>query len=183
VPTLTTWFTWSSETPYYYAYGPSGNVYYDNNVVYVNGQQYATGQQYYEQAAQLAQEVPEYSNSEPDEMDWLPLGVWALTKEGVSASNILIQLAVNREGVIAGMAYNETTGVTHPLEGSVDATTQRAAWRMSDGTNEDLVMETGLFNLTESETIALMHYGPEKTQEIVMVRMDQPEDGSGQQSE
>ena len=54
----------------------------------------------------------------------------------------------------------------------VDKETQRAAWHPVDGTNPDLVMETGIYNLAEDETTALVHFGSEKTQEWLMVRLE-----------
>jgi len=35
-------------------------------------------------------------------------------------------------------------------------------------------METGLFNLTQDQTEALVHFGKEKTQQWLMIRLDQP---------
>jgi hypothetical protein len=109
-------------------------------------------------------------------MEWMPLGVFAVTQDDVNATNMLIQLAVNKDGLIGGTFYNESTEVAHPLEGMVDQTTQRAAWRAADGTNENIVMETGIFNLTEDEVSVLVHFGPETTQTWTMVRVDPPED-------
>jgi hypothetical protein len=109
-------------------------------------------------------------------MDWLPLGVWAVTQEGVTDANRLLQLAVNKEGTIAGTYYNETTEVTLPVEGAVDPETQRAAWHVIDEKNRRLVMETGIYNLTHDATTALLHFGPEQTQEVTLVRVEQPED-------
>jgi len=56
----------------------------------------------------------------------------------------------------------------------VDKKTQRAAWTFSDGKNTDIIMETGLFNLTQDQTEALVHFGKAKTQQVLMVRLDQP---------
>ena len=57
--------------------------------------------------------------------DWLPLGAFAFTREGVDDSQAMIELAVNKQGVIAGTYYNEATGVSRPLKGTVDRKTQR----------------------------------------------------------
>ena len=90
-------------------------------------------------------------------------------------SNMLLQLTVSKEGIIAGTFYNETTDVSHPIEGMVDKETQRAAWRPADDSNEELVMETGIYNLAEDETTALVHFGSEKTQEWLLVRLEDPD--------
>ncbi len=162
--------------PVYYVYGQGGNVYYENNTVYIDGEAQCTATEYYQQAETLATSIPEYSEPQATELEWLPLGVWAITKEGVSEADRLLQLSVNKDGVIAGTYYNETTETTIPVEGKVDNATQRAAWHLMDEKNNKVVMETGVYNLTEDVTNALLHYGPDKTSEVVLVRIDQPED-------
>jgi hypothetical protein len=57
----------------------------------------------------------------------------------------------------------------------VDEQTQRAAWRAVDGTNANVIMETGLFNLTQDQAPALVHFGPEQTQNVLLVRLDETE--------
>ncbi len=173
---VTGWFVGRWTRPIYYTYGSGGTVYYENNMVYVNGQQYGTPEQYYTNTAELAASVPEVTDEQAEAMEWMPLGVFAITQENVNETNMLIQLAVNKEGVIAGTFYNESTDVGHPVEGMVDQETQRAAWRAADGTNENIVMETGVYNLTQDEASVLVHFGPETTQTWTLVRVEQPEE-------
>jgi hypothetical protein len=172
---ITGWVTYRWANPIYYRYGSGGNVYYENNVVYIDGQEYGSAEKYYEEATQLAASVPEITDEQEQQMEWMPLGVFALTAEGVNASSMYLQLAVSKEGVIAGTFYNETTGTTHPVEGMVDEETQRAVWKAADGTNADLVMETGIYNLTQDQADVLVHFGPEQTQTVLLVRLDETE--------
>ena len=144
-------------------------------MVYVNGQEYGSAEQYYENTSELAASVPEMTDEQAEQTEWLPLGVFALTAEGVNASSMYLQLAVTKDGVIAGTFYNESTGTTHPVEGMVDEETQRAVWRAADGTNPDLVMETGIYNLTQDQAEVMVHFGPEQTQTILLVRLDETE--------
>lgn len=88
---------------------------------------------------------------------------------------MFLQLAVNKDGAIQGVYYNTTTDTVRPVKGSVDKRTQRAAWTFADGKNTDIIMETGIYNLTQNETEALVHFGKDKTQKWLMVRMKQPE--------
>jgi len=157
-------------TPIYYTYRPGSTVYYENNVVYVNGQQYDSAA-YYNEAAELASVPDEHAGDQ----EWLPLGVFAITAEGVNASSMYLQLALSKNGVIGGTFYNESTGATHAIEGMVDEQTQRAAWKAADGTNADIVMETGVFNLTQDQAPVLVHFGPEQTQNVLLVRLDESE--------
>ena len=170
---LTNWVTPVWTTPVYYSYGDGGSVYYEGDTVYVDGDEYASAPEYYDQATTIATSAPAWTDEEAEEVDWMPLGVFALTQEGVNASSMYLQLAISKDAVIAGTFYNESTGVTHPVEGMVDQESQRAAWRAADDTNPDIVMETGVYNLTEEETDVLVHFGPDETQVWKMARLDE----------
>jgi hypothetical protein len=162
-------------TPVYYTYRSGGTVYYENNIVYVNGEQYGPADKYYNQVNVLATSVPETTDEQAAELEWLPLGIFAITAEGVNASSMYLQLAVSKNGIVGGTFYNESTGATHPIEGMIDEKTQRAAWKAVDGTNADVVMETGLFNLTQDQAPVLVHFGPEEPQTALLVRLDESE--------
>ena len=172
---VTGWVVHRWANPIYYRYGSGGTVYYENNVVYVNGEEYGSAEEYYKEASELATSVPEMTDEQAGQTEWLPLGVFALTKEGVNASSMYLQLAVSKEGIIAGTFYNESTGATHPVEGMVDEKTQRAVWKAADGTNAKLVMETGIYNLTKDQAPVLVHFGPEQTQNALLVRLNESE--------
>jgi len=89
---------------------------------------------------------------------------------------MMMQMAVNKQGNIAGMYYNTSDDVSLPIQGAVDRTTQRAAWTVGDKKNT--VLETGIYNLTKEETPVLVHFGDQKTQNWLMVRLDKPESDS-----
>jgi hypothetical protein len=97
-------------------------------------------------------------------------------KKSGADKGMLIQLAVSREGVISGTFYNEITDSVRPLLGSVDETSQRAAWRFADDEDSDIIMETGIYNLTQDESTALVHFGSGKVQTWLLVRLPQPEE-------
>jgi len=172
---ITGWVVHRWANPVYYRYGSGGTVYYENNTVYVNGEEYGPAEQYYTDTSQLATSVPEMTDEQAAELEWLPLGVFALTAEGVNASSMYLQLALSKNGVIAGTFYNESTGATHPVEGAVDEKTQRAVWKAADGTNANIVMETGIYNLTQDQAPVLVHFAPEQTQEALLVRLEESE--------
>ena len=60
----------------------------------------------------------------PADGDWLPLGVFALTKPGETNSIVTIQLAVNKQGVIRGNYTDTKTNKTMVIQGAVDKKTQ-----------------------------------------------------------
>ena len=117
---VTGWFGWGSgSSENAYAYGD--NVYYNEDQVYYGEQAVATAEDYANQAAAIAAEAPQ--NLNPQNSDWMPLGVFAVTQDREATGpvpTLFMQLAVNKEGVIAGTFKNETTGETQSLEGMVD---------------------------------------------------------------
>lgn len=177
---LTGWFVNPWPQPVYYSYGTGGDVYYDNSVVYVGGEPYATADEYYDQAESLATSVPEASEEQTAQMDWMPLGVFAISDQS-GQSDYVVQLAVNKQGVITGSYYNDESDKSRPIEGSVDMKTQRAAWTFADGKDTDVIMETMIYNLTEDETTVLVHFGADQTQEWTLTRLSEPQTASTEQ--
>ena len=155
--------------PMYYDYG--NDIPYQNNNVYVGGQDVGTSEQYYDQAANLASTGT--AADAPADGDWLPLGVFALTKQGETKSDVSIQLAVNKQGIIRGNYTDTATNQTQPVHGSVDKSTQRVAFTVGD--NKTTVIETGIYNLTKDESPALLHFGKDRTEQWLLVRMKQPD--------
>ena len=111
----------------------------------------------------------------PDEVQWLPLGVFAMAdKDGsVEDSTLFMQLAISKEGIIAGTFQNTATDKSVEVEGTIDSKSQRAAWGPVDGSWP--IMETGIYNLTENEAGALLHFEDGQTQQWTLVRLDEPE--------
>jgi hypothetical protein len=162
--------------PAYYDYGSGGNCYYDEEAVYVDGEAVATPEEYAQQAADIAETGAEQLAApiaiEANE-EWMSLGVFALStsKEETNPTKYF-QLAVNKDGVINGTFMNTATKQDHPILGAIDKKTQRASWYVGD--KKDTVMETGVYNLTKDETSVLVHFGTERTEEYLLVRMDPP---------
>jgi hypothetical protein len=103
----------------------------------------------------------------------MPLGVFSMSPADHPSSNLVIQLSVNKQGVIRGNYTDTTTGQTQPVQGAVDLKTQRVAFTV--GTDHaSTVVETGLYNLTKDEAPALMHFGTDRTEQWLLVRMQQP---------
>ncbi|MBL9124561.1 MAG: hypothetical protein JNG90_13080, partial [Planctomycetaceae bacterium] len=48
-----------------------------------------------------------------------------------------------------------------------------AAWTVGD--NKATVYETGIYNLTKDQTPVLIHFGKDRTQQWLLVRMKQPD--------
>jgi hypothetical protein len=177
---LATW-PWASAyggctgEPMYYDYG--SNVAYDDGQVYVDDQPVATAQEYYDQANQIAAAGAQATNE-----DWLPLGVFAIVAdEGQTHTDKIVQLAINRDGAVRGNYQDLLTDQVTPIVGAVDKTTQRVSMKLQG--NDQLVVETGLYNLTNDEAPVLVHFGADRQEGRLFIRLKQPEgSGAGQPS-
>jgi hypothetical protein len=182
VPTwnaLSTWFTWSTsavvQQPIFYDYGPGGNVTFQDNSVYIGGQQVASASDFAQSAAVLATVAPPESEDQAAAAEWMALGTFAVsTNEKDVEPTRILQLAVDRQGVVSGTMYNKASDETLPVQGAVEKDTQRVAFRI--GSNQDVVAETGLYNLTQDEVPLLVHYGPDRTENFLLVRLEAPEE-------
>ena len=154
--------------PVYYDYG--NNVAYQGDSVYVNGDNAGTSQQYYDQAVSVASTGAKADA--PSDGDWLPLGVFALTKPDQTKSDVSVQLAVNKQGVLRGNYTDTATKKNQVIQGSVDKQTQRVAFTVGENTTN--VVETGLYNLTKDEAPCLIHFGSERTEQWLLVRLQNP---------
>ncbi|MEZ6073588.1 MAG: hypothetical protein R3C10_25755 [Pirellulales bacterium] len=182
VPTfaaLTNWFSWSAPAavwsqPVYYDYGPGGNVYYENNVVYIDGEEVGSAEDFAASAMDLATVAPPQSEEQAEESEWMPLGTFAVSAhEKEDEPSRVIQLAVNKDGIVSGTLYNTETDEAQTVLGQVDKETQRVAFRI--GESDDIVVETGLYNLTEDDVPVMVHFGPDKVEYWLLVRLDEPE--------
>ena len=155
-------------SPAYYDYG--NNVGYDEGMVYQDGQPVASAEEYYDQANQIAAD-----GQSPQNEDWLPLGIFAvIANEDQTQTDKIVQLAVNTEGVIRGNYHDLLADKVTPLTGAVDKQTQRVAMKIEG--NNDLVVETGLYNLTNDEAPVLVHFSPNQQETRIFVRLKQPDD-------
>ena len=171
-PAITGWVTSGWSQPIYYNYGD--NVYYDDGQVYYGDQPVASASDYAQQAAAIALSQP---TTDPAPADWMPLGVFAVTNDGEPTGadpTMYLQLAVSKQGELSGTFQNTATDTAQEIEGMVDKETQRAAW-VPKG-KKSPIMETGISNLTQDTTPALVHFADGTTQQWLMVRLDKPKD-------
>jgi len=185
------WATWgavggwwgygSSYQPVYYDYGET--VVYEGDTVYVDGEPVASTEDYAQQAMDLAAYGAQtidtaVQQQTADQIEWLPLGVYALTHEQEGEPTMFLQLAVSKEGTIGGTFYNALTNENLAVEGAVDRASQRAAMIVAG--RPETVLEVGIANLTQDETTALVHFGPDRTETVILVRMPESQQPQGQ---
>ncbi|MEZ6143361.1 MAG: hypothetical protein R3B84_22565 [Zavarzinella sp.] len=161
--------------PIVYNYGST--VIIDSGSVWVNGEKVATTEEYAEQAEKLASTGQDAKIAQDDEFQ--PLGVFGLIQGEEKTAQRIFQLAVNRAGIIKGNYYDAVADSTLPVAGSIDKKTQRAAWSINN--KKDIVFETGFSNFSEDESAVLIHFGKESTQQMVLVRLEEPTEGESNQ--
>lgn len=154
-------FGWGWGYPVYYA--NTGPVVITPPPVY---NQYNTT--VYQQLPITQEEQPSQAPAATEE--WSSLGVFAVgrTATDVAYSMQFFQLAVNKDGTIAGTYYNSSTDKTHPLGGAVDKDSQQAVWTVTDDPQAP-VFTTGLYNLTEDVVNIQASFPSGETQNWVMV--------------
>ena len=155
-------------TPTSYNYGV--NVVPQDGNVMVDGQSVGTTEEFSQQAYDLAETGAEAETSDTEQ--WLPVGVFAMVRNEQQHPQLVVQMAINQQGILRGNYTDEVTDHTLPIRGAVDKQTQRAAWTVGD--NKQTVMEAGLNDLTEAEAPALIHKNG-KTDHWLLIRLDQPE--------
>lgn len=133
-------------------------VYYDTDDYYVN----------------LPPESYDQSTVQKVSGDWLPLGVFVAAKsiEDADYSPFVIQLAVNKEGDVAGTYYNTSKDQAYELDGKVVKQTQEIVWKLSDQSYSPL-MTTGVYNITESVVPVTVHFPSGENQSWVLVRLEE----------
>lgn len=173
--------------------GPT-NITYEGDTVYVNGQPSGSSQEYYQQAQQLAAQGaqqayqqlqpwgangnPQAAAPEASAGEWQPLGVFALAEPGQQQSNMMLQLAINKQGVVRGNYLNQLTNEKSQVFGQLDKSTQRISWTI--GQNNSTVFDTSLGGLVKDDSQVLVHYGPNNTQSMALIRLPAPKNVQNQ---
>ncbi len=112
-----------------------------------------------------------YERSPQD--DWMPLGVFAAGQSPSEASytSMFVQLALGKDGALAGTYFNSATNEVHDLDGSVDQYTQEAVWKVSDNPDSP-TMTTGLYNLTQDASTVQVHFLDGTVQPWTFIRLN-----------
>jgi hypothetical protein len=153
-----------------YDYGT--DLAYENNIVYLNGRPYGAADKYFQRASELARIGEQAQSSAGTAANWLPLGVFEAIPPQKPSSNMLMQLAVNKEGIIRGNYYDPVDRHLRSIEGSIDKNIGRSVWVVTD--RKDIKFDTSLYNLTRHELAVLVHVGSDKNERWVLVRLQRP---------
>jgi hypothetical protein len=113
----------ANSIPISYDYGV--NIVAQNGNVIFNGQNVGPVGEFSQQAYNLADSGAAAQISNTDQ--WLPLGVFAMVRNEQQHPQLIVQLAVNRQGVLRGNYTDNISDNTLSIQGAVDKNTQRAA--------------------------------------------------------
>lgn len=105
------------------------------------------------------------ASAPPADLEWLPLGVFAVAPRGTEQAHIYQQLAVSRKGELKGNSYD----AVQPISGTIDRDSRRASWKVGTGAT----FETTLDALLEPPSTVAMKAGT-ISQTWDLVRMEKP---------
>ena len=175
------WANWSSVTSwcgYSGSFAEPVTYEYTDNGTYANGKEVVVGDEYSNQARELAAQGAQLLQQkvdaqEADRMEWLPLGVFSLCRSEEGDPTMFLQLAISREGIVAGSFANTTNSEDLSVQGGADRESTRLAVTIGD--QEDVVVETGLYNVTEQQSSALVHYQDGTRENWLLVKLPDPQ--------
>lgn len=110
------------------------------------------------------------ASAPPADLEWLPLGVFAVAPRGTEQAHIYQQLAVSRKGELKGNSYDAVSDAVQPISGTIDRDSRRASWKVGTGAT----FETTLDALLETPSTVAMKTGT-ISQTWDLVRMEKPE--------
>ena len=160
------------------SYAQSATYEYTSNGTYANGKQLVINDEYSKQARELAAAGAQMlqqkiATQQADKLEWLLLGVYALCNSEDGDPTMFLQLAISREGIVAGPFANTTNNENLSVQGGANRESTRLAVTIGDV--DDVVIETGLYNLTEEQTSALIHYQNGTRENWLLVKMPDPQ--------
>lgn len=152
--TLASWGAWQWSTPNYYEGGYAYPITPEE-----------TTYTYTPEQSQVNANVSE---------EWLPLGVFAVANNSSAAAetNRFLQLAINRQGEIAGVLYNSTTDAAQDLIGMVEPESQIVYWSLANRTDSPIA-STGIYNLMGDKSSINVHFADGSDQTWILVRLQQ----------
>lgn len=106
----------------------------------------------------------------PTDLEWMPLGVFAVAPQGTEQAHIYQQLAVSRKGELKGNSYDAVSDAVQPITGTIDRDSRKATWKVGTGAT----FETTLDALVTTPSTVTMKAGS-TSQTWDLVRMEKPE--------
>ena len=152
-----------SAQPFEYIY--DRNILFHGDVIYVNRQPIASYKDFIASARLMAD-----SAEIRDSQEWLPLGSFLVSNNDTTSLNPqAIQLAMDRDGNIAGIYAHWYSNTVHSVQGKVGPEGQRVVFTIGD--KYYITMDTGLANFLENEIRLWVHLPNEHSQTWLLARL------------
>jgi hypothetical protein len=128
--------------------------------------------QNYQPQPAVATQLAASGSEVADESSWLPLGVYALKDGNQTEATAMLQLSVNKQGVLRGSYYDVVSDQGQAIQGGVDKKTRGVAWKV--GSNGPVIFETALANLTQASGPVSLHFANGQTRQWSLTRLENP---------
>jgi hypothetical protein len=102
--------------------------------------------------------------------EWMTLGAYSLRTGPGDAGTRMLELAVDRHGLVGGNYYDMITGTSSNVTGRIDRKTQRVTWSIDS--NRQLTFSASLNQLTQGEGLVDVKFPSGRTQQWRLVRME-----------
>jgi hypothetical protein len=109
------------------------------------------------------------ASAPPADLEWMPLGVFAVAPQGTEQAHIYQQLAVSRKGELKGNSYDAVSDAVQQISGTIDRDSRKATWKVGTGAT----FETTLDALLNTPSTVAMKAGT-ISQTWDLVRMEKP---------
>jgi hypothetical protein len=106
------------------------------------------------------------------DVNYLPLGVFSMSAEDEEDAEVMLHLAVTKDGKLRGSYYDLATQKEEPIQGAIDKQTQRVAFTVGSDNNE--VFETSLASLTNSTGPVALHEADGQVDRWTIARLKEP---------
>lgn len=88
------------------------------------------------------------SNADGDEDEWLALGTYSVQSDSGEPTSRYFQLSTNRQGELRGVYYDEISGNSQNLSGTIDESSHVATWSLD--ANRATTFRANLSDLTQA---------------------------------
>jgi hypothetical protein len=163
--------------PAWHGYGPTSTTIYDTDSEDLQAPEHQFSEGRSVSVAEIADDTRAArglaAKGEPEpgkDAAFLPLGVFSLAPENQTEATALLQLALGKDGLLRGTYHDLLGNADHPIRGSVDKATQRAAWTF--GPHGKVTFQTALAVLTEPSGPVSVHYENGQTRQWVLARYE-----------
>jgi hypothetical protein len=106
----------------------------------------------------------------PNDVQFLPLGVYALAPQGHSDATAVLQLSVTKDGILRGSYCDLVSDQGQTIFGAIDKQSRKAAWTIGAGGRT--VFETTLDSLTQADGQVALEFPGGDVKQFTLARFE-----------